>query len=232
MRLYSWNVNGLRACLKKGFADFFTTSAADFFCLQETKARAEQVEFAPPGYTAWWHSAVKPGYAGTAVYARLEPLEVFHDFGTAEHQGEGRVLTLEYPGFFLVNTYTPNAQRDLARLEYRMRWQDAYLAWLTALDARKPVIVCGDLNVAHQEIDIKNPRSNRGNAGFTDEERSKMSELLEAGFCDTFRSLYPDTRDAYTWWSYMPGIRERNTGWRIDYFLVSRRLLSAVSEAS
>ena len=228
MRFISWNVNGIRACIKKGFPDFFSSIDADFFCLQESRAMPEQIDFTPEGYHAYWHPALKAGYAGTVVFAKQEPLAIRRDFGIPEHDGEGRVLTLEYPDFYLVNTYTPNSQRDLMRLDYRMMWQDAYSQFLTELDSDKPVILCGDLNVAHQEIDIKNPKTNRRNAGFTDEERQKMTDLLAAGFIDTFRHFNPDVTDAYTWWSHMANARARNVGWRIDYFLVSSRLIDSV----
>ncbi|MDR1603309.1 MAG: exodeoxyribonuclease III [Gracilibacteraceae bacterium] len=231
MKLISWNVNGLRACLKKGFNDFFRAAAADLFCLQETKLQPDQVTEVWPGYTAYWHSAVKKGYSGTAVLTRTEPLSVTCDIGSAEHCGEGRVMTLEFADFQLVNVYTPNSQRELARLAYRQRWDDAFRAYLQALDERKPLIVCGDLNVAHQEIDLRHPGANRRNAGFTDEERGKFSELLQAGFVDTFRHLYPARRDAYTWWSYFRNARANNSGWRIDYFLVSRRWLERVRDS-
>ncbi|MDR0434830.1 MAG: exodeoxyribonuclease III [Gracilibacteraceae bacterium] len=236
MRLISWNVNGLRACLKKGFGDFFRAAAADVFCLQETKLQPEQITEAAaaewPGYTGFWHSARKKGYSGTAALTKTLPLAVAYDIGREEHQGEGRVITLEFADFFLVNVYTPNAQRELARLPYRLEWDDAFRAYLSGLDGRKPVVVCGDMNVAHQEIDLRHPKANRRNAGFTDEERGKFTELLAAGFIDTFRYLYPERRDAYTWWSYMRNARENNSGWRIDYFLVSRRLAPAVRESA
>ncbi len=224
MKLISWNVNGLRACLSKGFPDFFHACKADIFCLQETKLQAGQVELDLPGYLQFWNSAEKKGYSGTAVFTRTAPLEVTYGIGLPEHDTEGRVITCEFPGFFLVNCYTPNAQRGLSRLEYRMVWEDAFRAFLLSLDRSKPVILCGDLNVAHQEIDLKNPKPNRGNAGFTDEERGKMTSLLSAGFTDTFRWLYPDRTGAYTWWSYMYNARANNAGWRIDYFIVSDRL--------
>ena len=228
MRFISWNVNGLRACIKKGFPDFFTSIDADFFCLQESRAMPEQIDFIPDGYHVYWHPALKAGYSGTVVYAKQEPLAIHRDFGIPEHDGEGRVLTLEYPSFYLVNTYTPNSQRDLMRLEYRLVWQDAYSQFLSELDGQKPVILCGDLNVAHQEIDIKNPKTNRRNAGFTDEERQKMTDLLATGFIDTYRHFNPEVTDAYTWWSHMANARARNVGWRIDYFLVSSRLIDSV----
>ena len=233
MKFVSWNVNGIRACMKKGFADFFTNSDSDFFCLQESKAKEGQVDFSPYGYHAYWHSADKPGYAGTVTFTKHEPISVSYDFallGVEEHSGEGRILTLEYPNFYLLNTYTPNSQRGLTRLEYRMTWQDVYLQFLQELDKKKPLIICGDLNVAHQEIDIKNHKSNHMSAGFTDQEREKMSQLLNSGFIDTYRHFNPDKEDAYTLWSYMPGVRERNVGWRIDYFLVSQRLIEQVTD--
>ena len=231
MKFISWNVNGLRACLGKGFSEFFQQSDADFFCVQETKMQPHQAELDFPGYEQYWNSAVKKGYSGTAVFTRHTPLSVRLGMNQEEHDQEGRLLTLEYPDFFLVNVYTPNSQRELARLDYRMQWEDDFRRYLASLDAEKAVILCGDINVAHQKIDIKNPKSNRRNAGFTDEERGKMSELLQAGFTDTFRHLYPDRENAYTWWSYMMKARERNVGWRIDYFLVSNRLQDQIKEA-
>lgn len=231
MKLISWNVNGLRSCAQKGFGDFFAREQADFFCVQETKMQPEQADISFDGWQSWWNSAVRKGYSGTAVFAREAPLAVQFDIGVEEFGGEGRVVTLEYPDFFLVNVYTPNSQRDLARLDFRMRWEDAFCAYLMGLDARKPVVACGDMNVAHQEIDLKNPKTNRHNAGFTDEEREKMTALQRAGFADTFRALYPDKTGAYTWWSYMFHAREKNAGWRIDYFLVSARLLPRVEDA-
>lgn len=224
MRLLSWNVNGLRACLGKGFENFFNQADADIFCLQETKLQVGQVDLQLAGYEQYWNSAIKKGYSGTAVFTRLKPLNVAYGLGLAEHDQEGRVITLEFDKFFLVTVYTPNSQRGLARLDYRLTWEDAFRDYLLQLDAKKPVIICGDINVAHQEIDIKNPKTNRKNAGFTDEERAKMTALLEAGFTDTFRYLYPDKTDAYTWWSYFSDARARNIGWRIDYFLAANRL--------
>lgn len=232
MKLISWNVNGLRACLTKGFIDFFQASDADIFCIQETKMQPEQAQVELPGYTQYWNSAVKKGYSGTAVFTRHQPLSVTYGLGLAEHDQEGRVITLEFDRFYLVNVYTPNSQRDLLRLAYRLTWEDAFRAYLLQLEAKKPVIICGDLNVAHQEIDLKNPATNRRNAGFTDEERGKLTELLAAGWLDSYRHLYPDVRDAYTWWSYMMKARERNIGWRIDYFLVSRQLAAAIAGAA
>lgn len=231
MRFISWNVNGLRACMQKGFLDFFQQTDADFFCLQETKLQEGQVELDLPGYRQYWCYAEKKGYSGTAIFTKHEPLCVSYGIGVSELDTEGRVITLEYPDFFLVTCYTPNAQRELARLDHRMRWEEAFRGYLAGLDAKKPVILCGDLNVAHQEIDLKNPASNRGNAGFSDQERDAFTKLLEAGFTDTFRYLYPTTAEAYTWWSYMFKSRERNTGWRIDYFVVSNRLQSSVRDA-
>ena len=232
MKLVSWNVNGLRACINKGFNDFFTVAAADILCLQETKMQQGQAEVHFPGYEQFWNSAEKKGYSGTAVFSRQTPLSVAYGMGIAEHDQEGRIITLEFDDFQLVNVYTPNSQRGLTRLEYRMQWEDAFRDHVGRLAAQKPVIICGDLNVAHQEIDIKNPASNKNNAGFTQQERDKMTELLESGLTDSFRHLYPERRDAYSWWSYMSNARERNIGWRIDYFLVSRRLDQAIREAA
>ncbi len=231
MRLISWNVNGLRACLQKGFLDFFQAADADIFSIQETKMQEGQAELELDGYQQFWHSAEKKGYAGTAVFTRIPPVSVRRDIGRAEHQGEGRVLTLELEECFLVNVYAPNSQRELARLDYRMEWEDAFRAYLLELDAQKPVILCGDLNVAHQEIDLKNPKSNHRNAGFTDEERGKLTALLKSGFTDSFRLLYPDREGAYSWWSYRFHAREKNAGWRIDYFLVSNRIAGKVRAA-
>ena len=231
MKFVSWNVNGLRACIGKGFLDYFRSSGADFFCLQETKMQPGQAEIPADGYHLYMNSAEKKGYSGTAVFARTEPISVSHGIGMEEHDHEGRVITLEYPEFFLVNVYTPNSQRGLTRLDYRMKWEDDFRAYLTNLDAGKPVVVCGDMNVAHQPIDLKNPKSNEQNAGFTPEEREKMTSLLSAGFTDTFRFLYPDRKDIYSWWSYMFHARENNTGWRIDYFLCSDRLRKRIREA-
>lgn len=232
MKLVSWNVNGLRACMNKGFKDFFDSVNADIVCLQETKMQREQVDFAFDGYDQYFNFAVKKGYSGTAVYSRISPLNVTYGINSSEHDNEGRVITVEYEEFFLVNVYTPNAQRGLARLDYRLGWEDDFRAYVRKLDQEKTVIICGDMNVAHQEIDIKNPKSNRKNAGFSDEERGRMTMLLDAGFIDTFRLLYPDKRDAYTWWSYLFDARSRNVGWRIDYFLVSERLKDYIREAS
>ena len=231
MKFISWNVNGLRACLNKGFYDAFSFLDADFFCLQETKMEPEQASLELPGYLQFWNSAEKKGYSGTAVFTRREPLAVTYGMGIDQHDHEGRLITLEYPDFFLVNCYTPNAQAELARLDYRMRWEDDLLDYLLELDRVKPVVYCGDLNVAHQEIDLKNPKPNRGSAGFTDEERACMTRLLESGFVDTFRRLYPDRTGAYSWWSYRFNARANNAGWRIDYFLVSRRLADGIDSA-
>lgn len=231
MKLISWNVNGLRAAVTKGFMESFEKLDADMFCLQETKLQPHQIELELPGYEQYWNSAVKKGYSGTALFTRVKPLNVTNGIGIEEHDQEGRVITAEYDNFYLVTCYTPNSQRELARLEYRMTWEDAFRAYLLELDAKKPVILCGDLNVAHNEIDLKNPKTNRRNAGFTDEEREKMTELLDAGFTDTFRKLYPDVIDAYSWWSYMGKARDRNVGWRIDYFITSARLDKDIVEA-
>ena len=230
MKLISWNVNGLRACLGKGFLDFCAVADADIICLQETKMRPEQAEFDLPGYHRYWNSADKAGYSGTAVFTRRQPLSVTYDFGIDEHRHEGRVITAEYPEFFLVCCYTPNSQDGLKRLDYRMEWEDAFRAYLLGLDAKKPVILCGDLNVAHTEIDIKNAKTNRMSAGFTDQERAKMTELLAAGFTDTFRAVHPD-EVKYSWWSYRFHAREKNAGWRIDYFIVSNRIADKVTAA-
>ena len=230
MKLISWNVNGIRACLEKGFLDTFSALDADFFCLQETKAQPHQVTLELPGYHQFWYSAEKKGYSGTAIFARREPLSVAYGVGVEALDHEGRLITLEYPEFYLLTCYTPNAQDGLKRLDHRMQWEDAFRAYLQSLDAKKPVIVCGDLNVAHQEIDLKNPKSNRGNAGFSDEERGKFTELLAAGFTDTFRALHPDATGIYSWWSYRYNARANNAGWRIDYFLVSDRLRGQIAE--
>ncbi len=232
MKLISWNVNGLRACLNKGFMDFFQTMDADIVCLQEIKMMQGQAEIDLAGYHEYWNSADKKGYSGTAIFTKAEPISATYGLGIEEHDHEGRVITLEYKDFFLVNCYTPNVKRDLSRLPYRMTWEDDFRQYLLELDQMKPVILCGDLNVAHQELDIKNFKSNHGNAGFTTEERGKMTELLASGFVDSFRSFYPDREDCYSWWSYMPGVRERNVGWRIDYFVISERLKGQISEAS
>lgn len=231
MRFISWNVNGLRAAMKKGFQEFFEAIDADFFCLQETKLQEGQIALDLPGYEQYWCHAVKKGYSGTAIFAKKAPLSVSYNIGVEEHSLEGRVITLEYEDFYLVCAYSPNSQDGLKRIDYRMSWEDAFRAYLISLDAMKPVIVCGDLNVAHEEIDLKNPKTNIGNAGFSYEERGKFTELLDAGFLDTFRCLYPDTTDAYTWWSFRANARERNVGWRIDYFLCSDRLRGKIEKA-
>ncbi len=232
MKLISWNVNGLRACLNKGFLDAFAALDADVFCLQETKMQPGQAEVDLPGYQQFWNSAEKKGYSGTAVFTRVPPLSVTYGIGSSPHDSEGRAITLEFEDFFLVTCYTPNAQRELTRLGFRMEWEDELRAYLKGLDGKKPVVLCGDLNVAHQEIDLKNAKSNRGNAGFTDEERAKMTELLSAGFVDSFRHLYPEKTGAYSWWSYMGSAREKNVGWRIDYFVVSRSAQDQIKESS
>jgi exodeoxyribonuclease-3 len=231
MKFISWNVNGLRAVMKKGFEDIFTGLDADFVCLQETKLQAGQIEMDLPGYELYWNYAEKKGYSGTAVFTRHTPMSVSYGLGIAEHDTEGRVITLEYDNFYLVCVYTPNAQDGLKRIDYRMNWEDAFRAYLQELDGKKPVIVCGDMNVAHNEIDLKNPAQNRGNPGFSDQEREKFTNLLDAGFTDTFRRMYPDAVDAYSWWSYRAAARERNVGWRIDYFLVSDRAYEKVEKA-
>ena len=234
MKLISWNVNGIRACLKSGFAETFAQFDADIVCLQETKAEAEQVDtslFLTEGYDAYWNSAQKKGYSGTAVFTRHKPEDVTFGLGISEHDQEGRVITLEYPEFTLVNVYTPNSRDGLVRLPYRMEWEDAFRAYLCGLDAQKPVLVCGDMNVAHEEIDIARPKTNHMNAGFTDAERGKMTELLAAGFVDTFRYFYPEKTDAYSWWSYRGGARDRNVGWRIDYWLASRCFAPRLAKA-
>ena len=231
MKFISWNVNGLRAVFGKGFPDIIKELDADFVCLQETKMQAGQLDAELPTYTSYWNFAEKKGYSGTAIYTRHEPLSVAYGIDIPEHDTEGRVITLEYPDFYLVTVYVPNSQDDLRRLGYRVTWEDAFRAYLGELDRKKPVIVCGDLNVAHKEIDLKNPKSNRKNAGFTDEERGKFQELLDAGFVDTFRHFYPDQRDIYSWWSYRFKARERNSGWRIDYFITSERLVPRLTSA-
>lgn len=231
MKFISWNVNGLRACCGKGFEETFRKLDADFFCLQETKIQAGQLQLEFDGYRSYWNYAEKKGYSGTAIYSRYEPLSVTYGIGIDSHDHEGRVITLEMEDFFLVNVYTPNSQEELARLGYRMVWEDDFRQYLLGLKARKPVIVCGDMNVAHKEIDIRNPKTNRRNAGFTDEEREKFSVLLENGFTDTFRYFYPDAEGIYSWWSYRFRSRERNTGWRIDYFLVSEGLTDRLESA-
>lgn len=231
MKLISWNVNGFRAVLKKGFDEFFEKQDADIFCIQETKMQFEQVEKSFDGYYSYWNSAVKKGYSGTAVFTKIKPISEYYGIGMPEHDNEGRVITLEFVRFYLVNVYTPNSQRGLARLEYRMQWEDAFLSYIKGLDEKKPVIICGDLNVAHNEIDLKNPESNHKNAGFSDEERGKMTTFLGNGFIDTFRYFYPDREEAYTWWSYMFSAREKNVGWRIDYFIVSERMRDEISDS-
>ena len=231
MKFISWNVNGLRAVFGKGFPDIIKELDADFVCLQETKMQAGQLDAELPTYTSYWNYAEKKGYSGTAIYTRHEPLSVAYGIDIPEHDTEGRVITLEYPDFYLVTVYVPNSQDDLRRLGYRVTWEDAFRAYLGELDKKKPVIVCGDLNVAHKEIDLKNPKSNHKNAGFTDEERGKFQELLDAGFVDTFRHFYPDQRDIYSWWSYRFKARERNSGWRIDYFVTSERLVPRLTSA-
>lgn len=232
MKLISWNVNGLRACVGKGFLDFFHEIDADFFCLQETKMQPGQLDLDLPGYYQYWNSAEKKGYSGTAIFSKQEPLAVTYGLPQAEHNNEGRVITLEMEKFYLVTVYTPNAQDGLARLDYRMQWEDDFRDYLIKLDTHKPVVVCGDLNVAHEEIDLKNPKTNRRNAGFSDEERGKMTELLQSGFTDTFRYFYPDLTEAYSWWSYRFKAREKNAGWRIDYFIVSNRLQPSLKTAA
>ena len=231
MKVVSWNVNGLRAAVTKGLMDSISELDADIFCLQETKLQPEQIQLELPGYEQFWNSAVKKGYSGTAVFTRIKPISVTNGIGIEEHDQEGRVITAEYEKFYLVCCYTPNSQRELARLDYRMTWEDAFRNYLLELDAKKPVILCGDLNVAHNEIDLKNPKTNRKNAGFSDEERAKMTELLESGFTDTFRYLYPDAVDEYSWWSYMGKARDRNVGWRIDYFITSKHLDKNIKDA-
>ena len=230
MKIVTWNVNGLRACLNKGFLDFFHSVDADMVCLQETKLQPHQIELDLPGYQIFWNSAEKKGYSGTALFTRVPPLAVTYGMGVEEHDHEGRLITAEFADFYLVCCYTPNAQNELARIDYRMRWEDDFRAYLTELDRAKPVILCGDLNVAHEEIDLKNPGPNRGSAGFSDQERGQMTRLLSSGFADTFRALYPDKTGAYTWWSYRFNARKNNAGWRIDYFIVSNRLLPRVED--
>jgi exodeoxyribonuclease-3 len=231
MKLVSWNVNGLRACVKKGFLDFFHEVDADLFCIQETKLQEGQIQLDLEGYHQFWNYAEKKGYSGTAVFSKLEPLSVKYGFDSDDSEPEGRIITLEFEKFFLINVYTPNSQRDLARLGFRLEWEDKIRTYLQDLDKTKPIILCGDLNVAHQEIDLKNPKSNLNNSGFTPEERGKMTTLLESGFVDSFRQLYPDREGAYTWWSYMLKVRERNIGWRIDYFITSNKVKDQIQEA-
>ena len=232
MKLISWNVNGLRAVMNKGFKEFFESIDADAICLQETKLQEGQIEFAPEGYYTYWNSAVKKGYSGTVIFTKAKPINVTYGIGIEEHDQEGRVITAEYESFYLVDCYTPNSQRELTRLDYRMKWEDDFRKYLEELNQKKPVILCGDLNVAHNEIDLKNPKTNRHNAGFTDEERNKMTELLDSGFTDTFRYLYPTKENCYTWWSYMFNARANNAGWRIDYFIVSKSIEHKVNEAT
>ena len=231
MKLISWNVNGLRACLGKGFMDYFAGQDADFFCLQETKMQPGQAQVPAEGYKQYWYSAEKKGYSGTAIFAKTEPLSVRYGMGSELHDHEGRLITLEYENFFLVTVYTPNSQRELTRLSYRLCWEEDFRLYLKALDAIKPVIVCGDMNVAHKEIDLKNPKTNVNNAGFTPQERDAMTKLLGSGFTDSFRHLYPDVTGAYSWWSYMFNARANNAGWRIDYFLVSDRVKDRIRQA-
>ncbi len=231
MKFVSWNVNGLRACVGKGFADIFKEFDADFFCLQETKLQAGQISLDLPGYHQYWNYAEKKGYSGTAIFAKKEPISVRYGVGVPELDTEGRLITLEYESFFLICCYTPNAQDGLARIDHRLRWEEAFRQYAMDLDKEKPILYCGDLNVAHNEIDLKNPKSNRGNAGFSDEERGAFSRLLESGFTDSFRHLYPDVTDAYSWWSYRFQARQKNVGWRIDYFVVSDRIADQIQEA-
>ena len=231
LKLISWNVNGIRACVNKGFSDFFKSANADIFCVQETKCQPDQIDLKFDGYVSYWNSAERKGYSGTAIFTKKKPKSVSYGIGIPEHDKEGRVITLEFEKFYMVNIYTPNSKRELERLAYRQIWEDEIRKYLLQLNKTKPVIMCGDLNVAHEEIDLKNPKSNRGNAGFTDEEREKMTELLDAGFVDTFRYLYPDKENAYSWWSYMGRAREKNIGWRIDYFIVSKDIASKIKNA-
>ena len=231
MKLISWNVNGIRACINKGFKDFFNEIDADIFCIQETKCQKNQIDLEFKGYTSYWNSAEKKGYSGTAIFTKQKPISVTYGIGIEEHDKEGRVITLEFEKFYMINIYTPNSKRELERLAYRQIWEDEIRKYMLKLNENKPVIMCGDLNVAHKEIDLKNPKTNRHNAGFTDEERNKMTELLDAGFVDTFRILYPDKENAYSWWSYMGHAREKNVGWRIDYFIVSKSIENCIKEA-
>ncbi len=232
MKLISWNVNGLRACLQKGFMDFFNEMDADVFCLQETKLQEGQHDLELPGYYQYWNYAEKKGYSGTALFTKQEPLSVTYGIGVEEHDKEGRVITAEFPDYYVVTVYVPNSQRELARIDYRMEWEEAFLNYIKSLDARKPVIYCGDLNVAHQEIDLKNPKTNHNNAGFTDRERSCFTKVLESGFVDTFRYFYPEVKEVYSWWSYMFQARSKNAGWRIDYFVTSERLKEQLQDAA
>ena len=230
MKLISWNVNGIRACINKGFKDFFNEIDSDIFCIQETKCQKDQIDLEFEGYTSYWNSAEKKGYSGTAIFTKQKPISVTYGIGIEEHDKEGRVITLEFEKFYMINIYTPNSKRELERLEYRQIWEDEIRKYMLKLNENKPVIMCGDLNVAHKEIDLKNPKTNRHNAGFTDE-RNKMTELLDAGFVDTFRVLYPEKENAYSWWSYMGHAREKNVGWRIDYFIVSKSIENCIKEA-
>lgn len=232
MKFISWNVNGLRACVQKGFLEYFNSTDADFFCIQESKLQEGQIALNLPGYHQYWNYAEKKGYSGTAIFTRHEPISVSYGLNIPEHDTEGRVITLEYGNFYLVTCYTPNSQNELARLSYRMQWEDAFRSYLIELDQKKPVILCGDLNVAHEEIDLKNPKTNHKNAGFSDEERNKMTELLDAGFTDTFRYFYPDAENIYSWWSYRFKARAKNAGWRIDYFITSKRLDTQLKDAA
>lgn len=231
MKLISWNVNGIRACVKKGFMEYFEEENADIFCIQESKCQTGQVELDLEGYFQYWNYAVKKGYSGTAIFTKNEAISVTYGIGIEEHDQEGRVITLEFENFYMITVYTPNSKRELLRLDYRMTWEEAFKAYVKELDENKPVIICGDLNVAHKEIDLKNPKNNRRNAGFTDEERGKITELLDDGFTDTFRYLYPEVENAYSWWSYMGKARANNTGWRIDYFIVSDQIKDKIVEA-
>lgn len=231
MKLISWNVNGLRACVTKGFVDIFNTLDADIFCVQETKLQQGQIDLELDGYHQYWNYAEKKGYSGTAVFTREEPLDVIYGIGIEEHDKEGRCITLEFENFFLVTCYTPNSQNELKRLDYRMKWEDDFRSYISTLDRKKPVILCGDLNVAHKEIDLKNPKTNRKNAGFTDEEREKMTELLDSGFTDSFRYIYPDKEGIYSWWSYRFNARKNNAGWRIDYFITSNSIKDKIEDA-
>ena len=232
MKLISWNVNGIRACVTKGFLDYFKETEADFFCIQESKLQEGQIDLELDGYFQYWNYAEKKGYSGTAIFTKFEPLSVAYGIGIEKHDKEGRVITLEYENFYMITVYTPNSQNELARLDYRMEWEDAFRDYLCKLDKNKPIIVCGDMNVAHKEIDLKNPKTNRKNAGFTDEERGKFTELIEAGYIDTFRYFYPNMEQIYSWWSYRFKAREKNSGWRIDYFVVSERLKDKLVDAS
>ncbi|MFR1441835.1 MAG: exodeoxyribonuclease III [Clostridia bacterium] len=232
MKLISWNVNGIRACVNKGFIDFFNKIDADIFCIQETKCQKGQIELEFEGYESYWNSAEKKGYSGTAIFTKIKPLTIKYGIGKEEHDKEGRVITLEFDKFYMVNIYTPNSKRELERLDYRMIWEDEIKKYLLHLNKIKPVIMCGDLNVAHKEIDLKNPKTNRHNAGFTDEERNKMTELLDAGFTDSFRYKYPDKENEYSWWSYMGRARKKNVGWRIDYFIVSNDIVKKIKDAT